>query len=119
MMGEKMETLERMIDALAKEISRNIKVMSKIKNIGEKKTQAEIIKLMCESLGVFFTALAAVQSEHNYEYDDDFYEADHYDEDDEYFDDDENEQVEADMKKFTPLHKKKKGKKIDKDDIPF
>ena len=46
-----METLEQMIESLAKEIKRNIKAMSGIKNLDQRKTQAEIIKLLCESLG--------------------------------------------------------------------
>lgn len=112
-----METLDYMIDALAKEINRNIKAMSKIKNIDEKKTQAEIVKLLCESLGLFFAAMAAVRPD--YDCDDEFYETDHYDEDDEYFDDEDAVQFESDIKKVFPLKKKKKGKKIDNDDIPF
>lgn len=105
-----MEALERMIDALVKEISSNIKAMSKIKSISEKKTQAEIIKLLCESLGVFFTAMATARADYAYDDDDEFYDEDYYDDDDDGLDPD-------------PMlgrpSKKRKHKKDDPDDIPF
>jgi hypothetical protein len=112
-----METLEQMIESLAKEIKRNIKAMSGIKNLDQRKTQAEIIKLLCESMGVFFSSIAAIRPEYDddYEDDDDFYEEDFYDDGD----DDGYERFESDMKKVTPFKKKKKGKKDDSEDIPF
>ncbi len=113
-----MDTLEQMIESLAKEIKKNIKSLSGIKNIEQRKTQAEIIKLLCESMGVFFSAIAAVRPEYDDEYEDEFFEADYYDDDDEYDDYDED-RLEEDMKKVTPLKKKKKDRKNDSDDIPF
>jgi len=114
-----MESMDHTIDALAKEINRNIKAMSKSRSIDEKKTQAEIVKLLCESLGVFFSAMAEAHSGYDDECDDDFYRADHYDEDDEYYDDEDADDYEEGMTKDKSLKKGKKGKKNDKDDIPF
>ena len=45
---------EKMMDNFSKELTDNLKAMSKAKTIEEKMQYSEIIKNLCESLGVFF-----------------------------------------------------------------
>lgn len=91
-----MDEMVNVIDGLSKEIVKNIKDLSKCKDIDQKKKLAEIIKLLCESMGVFFDAMGMA----DYGMLDDF--------DDDYSDD---------IVDFKSLRKKKKKK--DEDDIPF
>ena len=52
--------MDDMIEGLTKEISNNIKEMSRCTDIDKKKKHAEIIKLLCESIGVFFDGMNMV-----------------------------------------------------------
>ena len=45
--------LEKMMDSLLNELAANLKTMSKAKTIEEKIQYSQIIKNLCESLGVF------------------------------------------------------------------
>mgnify|MGYP005818370493 CR=1 FL=1 len=47
---------EKMLDGLSKEIEVALKEMSKTKSLEEKRMHSEIVKNLCESLGVFLTA---------------------------------------------------------------
>jgi hypothetical protein len=45
---------EKIIIGLSKELSSELKAMSKTKDINEKEVHSRIVKNLCESLGVFF-----------------------------------------------------------------
>ena len=45
--------LEKIMDGLLKELTTNLKAMSKAKTMEEKMQYSEIIKNLCESMGVF------------------------------------------------------------------
>lgn len=55
-----MDEMFSALNSLAKEIEKSIKEFSKYKELDQKKKQAEIIKLLCESMGVFFNAMGVV-----------------------------------------------------------
>jgi hypothetical protein len=95
-----MEEFDGIFNSLVKSIDRSIKDFSGCKDLNQKKTQAEITKLLCESLGVFFNAM---QKNAPPPFDD--FDMDDYDEDEEY-----------EIEKFK---KGKNKKKLGKDDIPF
>lgn len=46
---------EMLMDGLSKELTDNLKDMSKVKTIEEKMQYSKIIKNLCESLGVFLS----------------------------------------------------------------
>jgi hypothetical protein len=48
-----MEEMIEILSSLSKEIESNVKELSKMKDLNQKKPQAEIVKLLCESMGVF------------------------------------------------------------------
>jgi hypothetical protein len=52
-----MDDIENIFDSLTKSIERSIKDFAACKDLNQKKTQAEIIRLLCESMGVFFNAM--------------------------------------------------------------
>ena len=45
---------EKIIIGLSKELTSELKAMSKTKDINEKEVHSRIVKNLCESLGVFF-----------------------------------------------------------------
>jgi hypothetical protein len=92
-----MDEIESIFNSLVKSIDRSVKDFSGCKDLNQKKTQAEITKLLCDSLGVFFNAM---QKNAPPPFDD--FDMDDYDEDEEY-----------------EIERHKKGKKLSKDDIPF
>jgi hypothetical protein len=105
-----MEKIENMFDSLSESIDQSIKDFSQCKDLNQKKTQAEIIKLLCESLGVFFNAM---KNSAPYPFDD-FYEDDYDDDYDEEDDDEDVEEYELEKRR-----KIKNNKKSNKDSIPF
>lgn len=52
--------MDDMIEGLTKEISNNIREMSRCTDLDKKKKHAEIIKLLCDSIGVFFEGMNMV-----------------------------------------------------------
>ena len=66
-----MEEMAIILSSLSKEIDSNVKALSKIKDLDQKKTQAEIVKLLCESMGVFFDAMKTGDDMGDDDYDDD------------------------------------------------
>jgi hypothetical protein len=92
--------MDDMIAGLTNEISNNIKEMSKCSDLDKKKKYAEIIKLLCESIGVFFDGMNMI----DYGLFDDI-------------DDDEDDYFHDDVVDFKSIKKNKKKKK--KNDIPF
>lgn len=95
-----MYDLVHVLDGLSKEISNNLNDLSKCKDIDQKKKLAEIIKMLCESLGVLFDGMGMLDPDFMDDFDDD--------DDDDYTDD---------IVDFSSLKNKKKNKK--KNDIPF
>ncbi|MBU3946607.1 MAG: hypothetical protein KJ882_11445 [Proteobacteria bacterium] len=97
-----MDEIENIINSLIKSIDQEIMGFTECKELTQKKTQAEIIKLLCESMGVFFNAM-----NDNTPYPlDDFAMDDYYDDEHEEF--------------MIGRHKKTKNKKkSNKDMIPF
>ncbi|MBU1172840.1 MAG: hypothetical protein KKD44_25050 [Proteobacteria bacterium] len=93
-----MYDLVTVLDGLTKEITNTISEMSKCKDIDQKKKLAEIIKMLCESMGIFFDSMGMVDPDLL----DDFDDADDYSDD---------------IVDFSSLKKGKKNKK--KNDIPF
>ena len=59
---------DAIITGLTKELSVELKTMSKTKDINEKETHSRIIKNLCQSLGVFFDLMNEMMS---YDSDDD------------------------------------------------
>jgi len=95
-----MYEIENILNSLTKSINLSLKDFTACKDLVQKKTQAEIIKLLCESMGVF---LNAMNNKVSSSFDD--FDMEDYDEDEEY-------EIER--------HKKAKNKKkSEKDDIPF
>ena len=45
---------EKIIVGLSKELTSALKAMSKAKDVNEKEVHSRIVKILCESLGVFF-----------------------------------------------------------------
>ncbi len=91
--------MDDMIEGLTKEINNNIKEMSKCTDIDKKKKHAEIIKLLSESIGVFFDGMNMM----DYDFMDDL--------------DDDEDIYHDDIVDFKSLKKNKKKK--NKNDIPF
>lgn len=52
-----MEEVLNLLSSLAKTIDKNVQELSKIKDLDQRKKQAEIVKILCESMGVFFDAM--------------------------------------------------------------
>jgi hypothetical protein len=59
---------EKIIIGLSKELTSELKAMSKAKDVNEKEIHSRIVKNLCESLGVFFDLASEVMS---FDYDDD------------------------------------------------
>lgn len=60
------------IDYILKEIKNNLKEMSRCQDIDKKKKLAEITKLLCESIGVFFDGMNMIDNSlYNEDFDDD------------------------------------------------
>jgi len=59
---------EKIIIGLSKELTSELKAMSKAKDVNEKEVHSRIVKNLCESLGVFFDLASEVMS---FDYDDD------------------------------------------------
>jgi hypothetical protein len=102
-----MENMGNSIEELLKTINQTLRELSTCKDIDQKKNLAETVKLLCDSLGVFFDAMGiggglGVLDDFDDDYDDD---------DDDYSDDDE-------VVDFRSLKKKNRKKKKNKD-IPF
>jgi hypothetical protein len=97
-----MEQIENVLNTLLRAFEQSVKEFSATKDLAEKKTRAEIIKLLSDSLGTFFNAAKSVDQ------DDFFVEDDH----DDYFMDEEI------IPKALPP-KGKKGKRGKKEDLPF
>jgi hypothetical protein len=91
--------MDDMIEGITREISNNIKEMSRCTDLDKKKKHAEIIKLLCDSIGVFFDGMNMV----DYSLFDDV--------------DDEDDYHHKDIVDIKTLKNKKKKK--DKNDIPF
>lgn len=68
-----MDKIIDVLNSLSIAIDKNTKELSKIKDLNQKKVQAEIIKLLCESLGVFLDAMnnGSVEIDDEEEYDSD------------------------------------------------
>ena len=49
---------EKIITGLTKELTAELKIMSKTKDIDAKETHSRIIKNLCQSLGVFFDLMS-------------------------------------------------------------
>lgn len=94
--------MDDMIEGLTKEISNNIREMSRCTDLDKKKKHAEIIKLLCDSIGVFFEGMNMV----DYDMLDDM---DDMDTPDDFYHDD--------IVDFKSI--KKNRKKKHKNDIPF
>jgi hypothetical protein len=97
-----MEQIENVLNSLMNAFDQSVKEFTATKDLAEKKTRAEIIKLLSDSLGTFFNA---AKSEGQNDFFDD-------DDDDDYFMDDEV------IPKALPP-KGKKGKRSKKEDLPF
>lgn len=52
-----MDEIENILSSLTKSINQSIKDFTECKDLSQKKSQAEIIKLLCESMGVFFDVM--------------------------------------------------------------
>ena len=53
---------EKIIIGLSKELTSELKAMSKAKDVNEKEIHSRIVKNLCESLGVFFDLASEVMS---------------------------------------------------------
>ena len=53
---------EKIIIGLSKELTSELKAMSKAKDINEKEVHSRIVKNLCESLGVFFDLASEMMS---------------------------------------------------------
>jgi len=67
------ENIEKIIEQLSKEILSNLGEMSKIKDTGERKCQAEIVHLLCQSMTSVMDTIMSEMSPFPFidEYDDD------------------------------------------------
>jgi hypothetical protein len=95
-----MKEMDDILDSLTQSIDQSIRDFLKCKDINQRKTHAETIKLLCESMGVFFNAIGNHMSLpfDNFDIDD-------YEDEEEY--------------EFTPHRKSKNKKKTGKGEIPF
>ncbi|MCP4628509.1 MAG: hypothetical protein GY850_34115 [bacterium] len=59
---------EKLIIGLSKELTSELKAMSKTKDVNEKEIHSRIVKNLCESLGVFFDLASEMMS---FDFDDD------------------------------------------------
>ena len=59
---------EKIIIGVSKELTSELKAMSKAKDVNEKEIHSRIVKNLCESLGVFFDLASDVMS---FDFDDD------------------------------------------------
>lgn len=97
-----MYDIVHVLDGLTTEINDTIKQMSITEDLDQKKKLAEIIKMLCESLGIFFEGMGMMGPD----FFDDF--------------DDDGPEFHDDIVDFNALkNDKKKKKKKKKDDIPF
>jgi hypothetical protein len=105
-----MYDMVHVIEGLSKEISNNLSELSKTRDLDEKKKLAEIVKMLCESLGVLFDGMDMLATDYLDPFDDD--------EDEEMLYDD---GYSEDVVDFSSLKKgrKDKKKKKNRDDIPF
>ena len=53
---------EKLIIGLSKELTSELKAMSKAKDVNEKEIHSRIVKNLCESLGVFFDLASEMMS---------------------------------------------------------
>ena len=53
---------EKIIDGLLRELSSELKVMAKAKEVNEKEVHSRIVKNLCESLGVFLNLASEMMS---------------------------------------------------------
>lgn len=97
-----MYDLVHVLDGLSEEITRNLKEIATCKDVDERKKRAEIIKMLCESLGIFFDGLGMMDPDML----DDLYDEDRFDDD------------VVDFSSIKKGKKHKNKKKSDKD-IPF
>ena len=52
-----MEEMIDVLNSLSKAILKNVKEVSKINDLDQRKTQAETVKLLCESMGIFLNMM--------------------------------------------------------------
>jgi hypothetical protein len=90
-----MEAMENMFLPMMKAMEQSLKELTECKDLAQKKTHAEIVKLLSESMGIFINAMK----------DDDIYED---------FDDSDLAAYDEEKEAKPP-----KRKKNSKDDIPF
>ena len=103
-----MEELEELYGLLPKEIGKNLQALSKANNLEDKKALSEIVRNLCQSLGVFIEAMD--QDEDQLDFDED--------------DEEDFEEQLLDMQNFADQQKKKgrsrrKAKDEEDDDMPF
>jgi RecJ-like exonuclease len=53
---------EKIMDGLSKELNLALKAMAKAKDVNEKQVYSQIVKNLCESLGVFFNLASEMMS---------------------------------------------------------
>ncbi|GAB6097251.1 hypothetical protein JCM14469_35050 [Desulfatiferula olefinivorans] len=107
-----MYDMVHVIEGLSKQIADTLNELSQTRDLDEKKKLAEIVKMLCESLSVFFDGMDMLA-------DGPF---DLFDDDDEemFYDDGYSEDVvDFSSLKKNKKDKKDKKKKKDRDDIPF
>ena len=110
--NREMENLGNTIEELLKTINQTLRDLSTCADVDQKKKMAETVKLLCESLGVFFDAMSVDGGLGALDvFDDDLDEFDDDDDDDDDYGDD-------DVVDFRSLKKKNKKKKKNKD-IPY
>ena len=66
-----MEEMVEVLDSLSKAILKNVKEVSKITDLNKRKTQAETVKLLCESMGVFLNMMNFSDPDFMDDYDED------------------------------------------------
>lgn len=66
-----MEEMVDVLDSLSKAILKNVKEVSKITDLNKRKTQAETVKLLCESMGVFLNLMNLSDPDFMNDYDED------------------------------------------------
>ncbi|MDP3979831.1 MAG: hypothetical protein Q8Q33_00295 [Chlamydiota bacterium] len=82
-----MEYIEKVIEQLSNETLHSLKEMRKAKDSNERKTQAEIVHLLCQSMSSLISSTASMMSEvHDFNDEDEDFE----DEDEDFEDEDED-----------------------------
>lgn len=82
-----MEHIEKIVEQLSNETLHSLKEMRKAKDSNERKTQAEIVHLLCQSMGSLISSTASMMSEvHDFHDEDEGFE----DEDEDFEDEDED-----------------------------